>query len=139
MASVKVANTVTRNGWTIDAEAIGSALELLGVDCSVQVKLMNGRVTLGNTGKYAHGYVIGVSRYLSAEDATKTLWHELTHAMQCETGHAGEWNRFIESYRRYSSIAGGSQRYLDNPYEREARDIASMYADVPLTEGGTYA
>jgi hypothetical protein len=134
-------------GWTLDPEAIRSALSLLGCDnmpFQLRVKLSSATRKYGATTwrrKRQNGVVqpvsevsVTVSRYLSAERATETLWHELTHVSQIM--RHGSPEAFAQEYARYSSTKSSvySGRYERNPFEVEARETAEAYKDCPLTK-----
>lgn len=80
--------------WEFDQDAIASAAKELGIDLPVHVRGMRGRKK--NAGLYkgidfwklcnqpVHNIVIE-RRYLSTEQASKVIWHELTHARQAES------------------------------------------------------
>lgn len=78
--------------WGFDLDAIRAAVRELGLREPVQVgcaEYANGRWS----GMYSHdadeGHRVRIGRRLSAEQASRTLWHELAHAAQRERGSTG--------------------------------------------------
>ena len=122
--------TAAPAGWRIDPDAIREALDMLGVSAVVKVRLSKGTRRIGGTGFRAGAYEVQVSRYGTAERATETLWHELTHVRQAES--AGGFVNFVRLYKRHSGLTG--VRYAQNPYEKEAREVAERFADCPLVK-----
>ena len=127
---VIVQSSRAAEGWRIDQAAIREALAIMQVTATVKVRLSKGTRRIGGTGFRDGCYEVQVSRYGTAQRATETLWHELTHVMQAE--QAGGFEAFVKLYKRHSGLTGS--RYHHNPYEVEARDIAELYADTPLVK-----
>lgn len=114
-------------GFTIDRKALAVAIELLELKMPVKIRY-NARVgnTMGNY-RFRNGvHDIMLKSYLAPEQASSTLWHELTHAMQAERagGTIDTWNSFAGEQRRYT--------YAHRPIEIEARQMSKDKADVPL-------
>lgn len=115
-------------GFTINQAALREAKEILGLKWPVQVRTharhgsVNGnyRCELTGGGDYYHNIMI--KSYLTPEQATKTLWHELTHAMQAERegSYAGWVLKHEQEHKRYS--------YRVRPIEIEAREMSDMMA-----------
>ena len=112
--------------WSIDQEALDAAVELLGLKLPVKIRF-NSRV--GNTnGNYRLGagyHDIMLKTYRTAQQASQTLWHELTHAMQAERagGTRAAWLADLEKSRG---------KYQRCPREIEARAMARDMADLLL-------
>jgi hypothetical protein len=132
-----------RMPWEVDRAAVKRASTELGVTHPVYVKRSPGKNVKG---RY-HGLVKGselhrlcepdtlyhyvtIAAKASADDASRTLWHELTHAAQAE--------RDAQFHRKYARIArmtgangSGSDSahaaYLSIPYEIEARKNSGMH------------
>lgn len=126
-----VAQKKREGGFRLDSAAIRDACEQLGIKLAVRIRF-NGRVG-GMNGNHCFpgGYHnIMLKSYLTPEQATKTLWHELVHALQAERdGEARPvvWAEFVgRQQRRYT--------YRNRPIEIEARQMAEMMADCPLTK-----
>jgi hypothetical protein len=68
-----------------------------------------------------------VKSYLGAQEASGTLWHELTHAMQAErVVKAGEsWQSHTAAQARWT--------YSRRPIEIEARQMSDTMRDCLLT------
>jgi hypothetical protein len=114
-------------GFVIDNAVLDDAKDLLGLQKPVKIRF-NNRVggTLGNHRFRLDGYHdIMLKRYLSADRANKTLWHELTHAMQAErSGDYNDWVIFSKAQRKIS--------YDKRPIEIEAREMADQMKDIKL-------
>ncbi len=113
--------------WRVDPEALKAACDLLGLRLPVKVRF-NARqgATAGNYRHKGTYHDIMLKSYRTAEQASETLWHELTHAMQAErAGDQWAWNSVANDQRRYP--------YSRRPIEIEAREIAGAYADILLT------
>ncbi len=117
-----------QGGYRVDAEALKAAIELLGLKLPVKVR-HNSRVgsTRGNYRITKDGtHDIMVKSYLTPEQASSTLWHELTHAMQAERAGANwtAWGRAINDQKRWP--------YSRRPIEIEAQQMSADMADLPL-------
>jgi hypothetical protein len=66
-----------------------------------------------------------VSKNLTAENASRTIWHELTHAAQTEADPL----RFHTRYREESARVG----YRQNRFEIEARENEAFHDVYALT------
>jgi len=117
----------SKTGWKLDAAAVRQAIEFFGIAAPVEVKLSAGTRKVG-CAKWREGvHVITVTTHHSLAGASKTLWHELTHAAQREYLGAD----FGPAYRAESARVG----YRANRFEVEARDVAdAMAADYPLAK-----
>lgn len=116
-------------GFRIDNAAVRDACELLGIGLPVDVRF-SGRVgpTNGSHAFDGERHRIMLKSYLTPEQATRTLWHELTHAMQAErAGSVLAWGAFSRAQRSYS--------YSNRPIELEARRMADVMGDLPLCVG----
>lgn len=138
-------------GFTIDRVNLAEAIDLLGIKFPVQIKFnsRNG-ATLGNhrfvprAGKFkvnpdldtaSGGMVhrIMLKSYLTPDQAGRTLWHELTHAMQAEreSASAATMREAFEAWR-FCSARGRGTTYLRKPIEVEAREHEPLNDDLPL-------
>ncbi len=77
------------------------------------LKLMRGPI---------RGHEIWVSTAIVAAEANETLWHELTHAAQCERDGTS-WESFVARQMAEERID-----YAERPKEVEARHNADLYA-----------
>lgn len=82
---------VLKAGFTIDQGALDRAIQSLGLKLTVKVRAHNragdtrGNYRLRPTKDGTQSYHdIMVKGYLTPEQASQTLWHELAHAMQAE-------------------------------------------------------
>ena len=122
---------VQRDGdWSgprsFDRAAILEAIETLAIDGPVKIRLTNGRRRAG-THKVRDGvHCITLSKGFSAVVMSRNLWHELTHAKQCET--AGGWSEFVRKYMTNHRLLG----YKRNPFEIEAREAEAWHEACPL-------
>jgi hypothetical protein len=113
-------------GFVIDRQALADACDLLGLKLPVKIRY-NARVgtTNGNYQLRAGWHDIMLKSYHTAEQASSTLWHELTHAMQAErAGDFAAWRQVRAEQARYS--------YRIRPIEREACAMSDTMADVLL-------
>jgi hypothetical protein len=132
----------TNAPWRLDERAIQEARDFLGITKPISIKVLNHasrnwgehRVTVG-----PHGVrqTIAVKRWLSPEDASRTLWHELTHAMQTERALARipaglSGRETIAHLQRQPERGYRSVRYEDKPIEQEAREHEAMHDVLPL-------
>lgn len=118
--------TRTGGGFVINKAALADAIELLGLKLPVKVRT-HARVgdTNGNYRLRDGWHDIMLKSYHTPEQASSTLWHELTHAMQAErAGGKDEWRSVRNEQRRYS--------YRIRPIEVEAREMSEAMADIPL-------
>lgn len=101
--------------WSFDTDAIAHACDQLGVEGEVAVgcaEYANGR--WGGMYSYERGvHRVRVGRRLSAEAASRVLWHELTHAAQQSRGTIVS----TLAVRRDE----GDDAYMAHPLEVEAR------------------
>lgn len=76
------------HAWTYDRASIERAIAELGLARPVRIYMSNGRGGRRKSGLYrdAREHLIGVRRSLSVREASRTLWHELEHARQEESG-----------------------------------------------------
>lgn len=124
----------------LDDEAVASALLRLGLTqpVSIVIEVIDPREVDGSHhdpnmmvgGYYVHDdeldiHMIVLDARLTEDDASNTLWHELTHALQCERDFRGCGSEFhTESHR---------QDYANGPIEVEARSMAEYWAPkLPL-------
>jgi hypothetical protein len=114
-------------GFRIDRAALREACEFLGITGNVEVRF-NARAgrTNGNYRRRYGKHDIMVKSYLTPAEASKTLWHELAHAMQAERVEAegGEWGTHSRAQRRWS--------YSVRPIEVEARSYEQYAEALPL-------
>jgi hypothetical protein len=127
--------------WLFDMEAIREAAALLGLKHPVLVavsdttRLSGSHRTKGPISargeRFDFHHQITVGRTLSFREASATIWHELTHAMQRER----DGESFEVQYRQESIEAG----YQGNRYEREARAMEVMAEDLDLVKETNHA
>ena len=147
-------------GWSIDADAVAEAVAFFGLTLPIKFELSaRTSTTLGqhmltpvgggvrvSAGKIynldtATGWEhrVMLRSWLSPEDASRTLWHELTHAMQAERAlskvHASATIREQYHAWRFSwDRAHGRTAYTDKPVEREARAHEAYAEALPLVK-----
>lgn len=128
----KVRATPTGGGFQIDARALKQAIALLGLKVPVKVR-QHSRVgnTHGNyrfrasTAAKPQHHDIMLKSYLTPAEASHTLWHELTHALQAERcGSLLGWAAESRKQRSYS--------YHFRPVEIEANRMADKMSDHVL-------
>jgi hypothetical protein len=115
-APVQTNGRCAGNGWTVDTAAVARACERLQLRCPVRVHVARGR---GGASKWGHHrfengtHTIGVLAGATAEVASRTLWHELEHAVQREL-HGEQYHPM---YRAETRAVG----YKLNRFEVAAR------------------
>lgn len=137
--------------FKIDQAALAEAIALLGITLPVSVKITaHGGRTLGtHRFKAMHGtfmrdkstdtasggmyHHICIRSWLSVEQAGRTLWHELTHAMQAEreTDRNAPLREQFEGWR-FCAARGRGTTYRAKPIEVEAREHEPLNDDLPL-------
>jgi hypothetical protein len=148
VVSVKRAKRAKRHapkratGLVLDREALKDACDLLGIMLPVHVRYNGVAGGTNGTHRYKYGHDappsagvassapyhhIVIKSYLSAEEATSTLWHELTHAVQAERASRIDpraWWAVVRAQHRWS--------YRMRPIEVEARAMAEQMKDCLL-------
>ena len=143
-------------GFRIDRDAVREAADLLGITWPIEFASTSSYgSTRGNHQlRYRGGsyrcdgnrhynldtatsvyHRIMVKSYLSAEQAGRTIWHELTHAMQAEraTRDAGAVTmREVNEAWAGCSARGRGVTYRAKPIEVEAREHEPLNDDLPL-------
>jgi len=115
-------------GATLKAGAVIKAVEHFKLQQDVTIKWANGTHRHGAyRWRKGVGHVITLSTYYSAEDTSRTLWHELTHALQIE--------RAASKGKAYADWSAEQRRYAYSvrPIEVQARKFAEHYhPQLPL-------
>lgn len=128
-ANVRVGwTTNVRPTWAFDLDAIRQACEYLGVRAPVVVGCVewDNRRGRGGMHSYERGeHRIKVRRASDAERASRTLWHELSHAAQHDRGVKGGTLALRKS--------AGHEAYMNDPREVEAREAEAWHHSMPLT------
>lgn len=76
--------------WEVDYAGLGYAIDAYGLKLRVDIRLTGsavhhrGRYRLRRTPGLGLHHSITVSSYEDRDDASRVLWHELTHALQAE-------------------------------------------------------
>lgn len=111
--------TRTAPHWRYDVPAIEQACERLGVRGCVRIYLSESRRGRWQGSQCwderADEHVIMLARWLSPAEASRTLWHELTHCAQTERGDELFTNISSSARARMAEAA-----YRALPGEREA-------------------
>lgn len=117
-------------GFVIDEHALAQAVITLGIKLPVKIRMHSRQGdTLGNHRLRAGYHDIMLKSYRTAEQASSTLWHELTHAMQAERDGGGDihaWYGVNREQRLYP--------YSIRPIEVEAREMSERMKDIQLTK-----
>jgi hypothetical protein len=126
-------------GWKTSTAGLHRAKMDLGLKLPVEVKQhnkvgdTNGNYRLSMEGGYLHHQIM-VKGYLTADQASKTLWHELGHAAQAEAFVAryegNPWDAYYAWYRYIDSLKGST--YLDRDIEVDARNQSRRAATIAL-------
>lgn len=132
MLDVKVPKRPTRKGWRVSERAVRRAARRVGITKPVSVVYFYA-TERGGQYNYENGrHVVYVATRGSREFASEVIWHELTHARQCEK--YGTMSAFMNEYRKYSLPRVNHSGYESNPFEVEARKIEDRYSHILLTE-----
>lgn len=121
--------TIAKAGWSIDESAMLAALDILGIELPVRVRFMTTKrgATYGTHYSKDGWHRITVAQNLKhAENASNTLWHELTHCMQAER-FVKRTGKKLEDFHEeeYKMLDGEWGRtYKGNLLEIEANRIA---------------
>lgn len=132
--------------WDVDPDALRKARRELGIRHEVSVKSHFQKHTDGTYGglyptkpyrKRDRKHRITIATNLAPEDASETLWHELTHASQRERYKSnGAWNVAYEDAMEEATgerhLPKGDKRYKDNPFEVEAKQNERRNRQLPL-------
>ena len=124
-------------GWSIIPANYREALDFFGLTMPVKVKQ-----TAHQGGRYgAHSFRVGpdgrpyhhitVKSWLDPQQAGRTLWHELTHAMQAEREAAGT-RTTADALRAWRTTSARMGSYRDRPIEVEARAHEDYNDVTPL-------
>lgn len=118
----------TDGGWSLIENAFFDACAELGIEFPVSIqktshkgaRMGRHRADSLNSGKPYHN--ITIKSWLTAEQAGRTLWHELRHAQQCEalaveTGTEFGTDDFIRAWRE---VYRDGTTYRHKRWEREA-------------------
>lgn len=123
---------VARAGWVLDQDAIIRAMDLLEIELPVHIRFMTGKYRRGsiqNTGDNTR-HKMTIDQNKPIESANRTLWHELTHAMQAERYSRKTGRSITEWFYDYTYNRGPhGETYWLNGYEVEARQVAQDHKD----------
>lgn len=113
-------------GFTIDRQALAEAKRLLGITKPLDIRQTSRHGSQNGNHQFdGLKHRIMVKSYLTPDEATSTLWHELTHCRQAEqAGGRMEWREVVNSQKRRS------RSYWHRPIEVEARDMARRMAPL---------
>ena len=118
--------TKNQAGTELVPGAVLKAVKHFKLQHDVTIKWANG---IRRRGCYrfrqGEGHVITLSTYYGPEQLSKTLWHELTHAVQYERAFAKGMDHH-EAYAAFHSEPGGRD-YSTRPIEVQARKWADHY------------
>ncbi len=128
--------------YRLDESALAEASEYLGLKLPIRVRYssragnVRGNYRLGRSTSGPNFHNIMLKTYIGAEQASKTLWHELTHAMQAEREMlaAGLDLRDPAGKIAWQSAdaRGRGIGYSRKPIEVEAREGEKMHEALPL-------
>lgn len=125
--------------WKLAHRAVREAQEFLGLTLPVTIKATGhkgGRygchsLRIGSNGRPYHH--ITVKNWLDPAEAGRTLWHELTHAMQAEraalAAGASAPSDWLAAWRTAPERMGA---YRSRPIEVEARSFEAFNDEQPL-------
>ena len=112
--------------WTFDVDAIEHAARELGVTSPVVVGAVEyRRGRWGGMHRVERGeHRISVPRWQTPEEASRVVWHELSHAAQHDRGVKGGTKAVARAY--------GWGAYMADPREVEARDAEANHERLAL-------
>lgn len=141
---------ITLVPWRVDADAVNRAREILGIILPVRITAVSKDNPIGEyfapivtrdkmrseSSKFAY-HPIKIAKRLSAEAASRCIWHEMTHAAQWEHEPAFEEQyRLLEAEaRRLAERMGVNflEAYRMIPFELEAKANEEYhYTKFPL-------
>lgn len=118
--------------WEFDPGAVLEALEQLGITRPVRVRWTAGYRRGGSHRWRNREHHITVSHCRAAEEASRTLWHELAHAAQTEDygrDHAHHYGSFLRACDAWHRAYRNHRR----AYEAAAGEHEALHDDLPLT------
>lgn len=124
-------------GFKIDRRALREARDFMGLRWPVRIRehsrygSVNGNYRVGDDHS-APFHNIMVKSYLSPEQASRTIWHELRHAFQAEQAAQAKGARLAGECRRAFDGVIADDRgvsYRAKSIERDAREY-EQYAEV---------
>ncbi len=129
-------------GYRLDQRAINEAIDYLGLKLPVRVRFssragsVRGNYRLGRSMAGPNFHNIMLKTYIGAEQASKTLWHELTHAMQAEREILAAGQALTDPAGKltwqHADARGRGRSYKNKPIEVEAREGEAMHEACPL-------
>ena len=148
--------------FVLDPQAIQAAADFLGLEHPVHVQVRRGvhswlgiyrgllfQPSGARTTRWSEPrHVIGLNGGMDPEQASRTLWHEMAHALQCERDYDGNWRLFFREYSDAMRAVGaksmaarqgaGHKRYKAVHFEHEADEYACLAETDPLARARTY-
>jgi hypothetical protein len=116
--------------YVITRAALDEARRLLGIVAPIEIRLTSYKdATFGRLIAYRDGvWIIGLDTYLSARQASITLWHELVHVAQAQrAGGIEQFHELVWDEAQAARLVGPRERrflwsraYRRMPHEREA-------------------
>lgn len=125
--------------WRVDEAALERACATLGVRRPVTVLATSQRFTSGRYLGVRDGrHRITLRARLTVVEASRTLWHELTHALQrerysCDFLYFCDYTRELARPRRLGRAHTVDPLYDLNPFEVEAEANVRLHESLPLT------
>jgi hypothetical protein len=105
--------------WKLDREALGRAIEHLGITDRVEVRYRYSRERRGRCRSWRGLHRIVVCPSQSTEEASRTLWHELQHA--------ADYERQYRELGPAAALASDKEREL--PYACRPSEIRARRAE----------
>lgn len=144
MSDVTITNHWSPDGaFRWDSGAILSAVEQLGLRLPVRIRWTAGyrrigchRLRVDPRSGLAH-HAITVSYITGPEQASRTLWHELAHAVQTEEYADRKTSSEGVAERRALRDFYAEYRRRRSHYERDAEQHSEFHDVLPLTRGGS--
>lgn len=106
--------TNAQPAWDFDLAAIERAIELLGVTRPVVIGAVNARRRWsGMHHDEGHQHRVTVAHWHTPAGASRTIWHELSHAAQSDRG-----------------VKGGTTRLRGREYDMDPREVEARAAEA---------
>lgn len=125
--------------WRVDDDALERACTVLGVRRPVTVLATSQRHTSGRyLGMRGGRHRITLRARLTVVEASRTLWHELTHALQrerysCDFLYFCDYSRELSRPRSLGRAHTVDPLYDLSPFEVEAEANVRLHEEMPLT------
>lgn len=122
--------------WRLDPAALREAIDFLGLTLPVKIKQTGhqggrrGAYWLRQVARQRYHHIT-VKNWLTPEQACRTLWHELAHAMQAER-YNDPSAPFVVVQQAWANAPERRGAYRNRPVEVEARSYEDYGVEVQI-------